>query len=102
MSRSLELTKAMIARPSVSPTDGGCQDMMIEALDELGFTIERMPFGNVDNFWATRSGGDGAARYCVLPGTPTWCRPVHWRNGTPIPLSQLSATATCLAEAPRT
>jgi succinyl-diaminopimelate desuccinylase len=59
MSRSLELTKAMIARPSVSPTDGGCQDMMIEALDELGFTIERMPFGNVDNFWATRSGGDG-------------------------------------------
>ncbi len=59
MSRSLDLTKAMIARPSVSPTDGGCQDMMIEALDALGFTVERMPFGNVDNFWATRSGGDG-------------------------------------------
>jgi len=59
MSRTLELTQAMIARPSVSPTDGGCQDLMIERLEPLGFEVERMRFGNVDNFWATRRGTDG-------------------------------------------
>jgi succinyl-diaminopimelate desuccinylase len=59
MSATLDLTQAMIARPSVSPTDGGCQDMMIERLEPLGFVVERLPFGNVDNFWAKRRGGDG-------------------------------------------
>jgi succinyl-diaminopimelate desuccinylase len=59
MSDTLDLTKAMIARPSVSPTDGGCQELMIERLEPLGFAVERMPFGNVDNFWAKRQGGDG-------------------------------------------
>jgi succinyl-diaminopimelate desuccinylase len=59
MSDTLDLTKAMIARPSVSPTDGGCQEMMIERLEPLGFVVERLPFGNVDNFWAKRKGGDG-------------------------------------------
>jgi len=59
MSDTLELTKAMIARPSVSPADGGCQDLMIERLEPLGFEVERMPFGDVENFWATRRGGDG-------------------------------------------
>ena len=59
MSDTLDLTRAMIARPSVSPADGGCQDLMIERLEPLGFTVERMPFGNVENFWATRRGGDG-------------------------------------------
>lgn len=59
MSDTLELSKAMIARPSVSPTDGGCQDLMIERLEALGFAVERMPFGDVENFWATRRGGDG-------------------------------------------
>jgi len=59
MSDTLELTKAMIARPSVSPADGGCQDLMIERLEALGFAVERLRFGDVDNFWATRTGGDG-------------------------------------------
>ena len=59
MPDTLELTQAMIARPSVSPADGGCQDLMIERLEALGFTVERMRFGDVDNFWATRRGGDG-------------------------------------------
>jgi len=59
MSATLDLTQAMIARPSVSPADGGCQQMMIERLEPLGFIVERLPFGNVDNFWAKRRGGDG-------------------------------------------
>jgi len=59
MTDVLELTRAMIARPSVSPEDHGCQELMIERLEPLGFAVERMRFGNVDNFWATRRGGDG-------------------------------------------
>jgi succinyl-diaminopimelate desuccinylase len=59
MSETLELTREMIARPSVSPADGGCQELMIERLERLGFSIERLRFGDVDNFWATRGGGGG-------------------------------------------
>jgi len=54
MSKTLELAKALIARRSLTPDDAGCQDILIERLDKLGFKIERMRFGNVDNFWARR------------------------------------------------
>ncbi len=54
MSSTLELTKELIARPSVSPVDGGCQELMIDRLEAIGFTVERMPFGPVQNFWAKR------------------------------------------------
>jgi succinyl-diaminopimelate desuccinylase len=51
---ALELTRALIARPSVSPDDGGCQAILIERLAASGFSIERLPFGPVENFWARR------------------------------------------------
>lgn len=54
MSSTLELAKALIARRSLTPDDAGCQDILIERLEKLGFKIERMRFGNVDNFWARR------------------------------------------------
>jgi succinyl-diaminopimelate desuccinylase len=54
MSDVLELTQALIARPSVSPSDGGCQDLLIERLEPCGFQVERLRFNNVDNFWARR------------------------------------------------
>ncbi len=53
-SGTLELAKALIARRSLTPDDAGCQDILIERLESLGFSIERMRFGNVDNFWARR------------------------------------------------
>jgi succinyl-diaminopimelate desuccinylase len=53
MSNTLELTQNLMARPSVTPTDAGCQEVMIERLAALGFRIERLRFGGVDNFWAT-------------------------------------------------
>jgi len=52
--RTLELTKQLIARPSVTPDDAGCQELMIERLKPLGFEIHRLRFGHVDNFWARR------------------------------------------------
>ncbi len=54
MTETLELAKALIARRSLTPDDAGCQEILIERLEKLGFHIERMRFGNVDNFWARR------------------------------------------------
>ncbi len=74
MSKTLELTKALIARQSVSPVDGGCQSVMIERLAAIGFTVESLRFGAVDNFWAKR--GSGAPVFCfaghtdVVPSGP--------------------------------
>jgi succinyl-diaminopimelate desuccinylase len=52
--RTLKLAIELIRRPSTTPDDAGCQDLMIERLKPLGFDIHRLPFGNVDNFWARR------------------------------------------------
>ncbi|SDM10405.1 succinyldiaminopimelate desuccinylase [Franzmannia pantelleriensis] len=54
LSPTLELAIDLMARPSVTPDDEGCQALMIERLDALGFHTERLPFGDVDNFWAVR------------------------------------------------
>lgn len=50
----LALTKDLISRQSVTPEDAGCQDVMIERLQALGFEIERMVFEDTTNFWARR------------------------------------------------
>jgi succinyl-diaminopimelate desuccinylase len=67
MSDTLELAKALIACPSVTPEDAGCQEFMIEHLQALGFHIERLPFGDVENFWARR--GDGAPLFAFAGHT---------------------------------
>jgi succinyl-diaminopimelate desuccinylase len=56
MSQTIELTKALIARRSVTPADEGCQQLMIERLAAAGFAIEPLSFGGVENFWARRGG----------------------------------------------
>jgi len=52
--KTLELAKQLIARPSLTPKDGGCQELMIERLKPLDFEVHRLRFGEVDNFWARR------------------------------------------------
>lgn len=54
MSKTLDLAKTLIARRSLTPDDAGCQEVLIERLEKLGFIVERMRFGFVDNFWARR------------------------------------------------
>lgn len=54
MSETLQLAKTLISRRSLTPDDAGCQDILVERLEKLGFKIERMRFGSVDNFWARR------------------------------------------------
>ncbi len=54
MSETLELAKQLIARRSVTPEDAGCQALMIARLEAIGFSIEHLRFGEVENFWARR------------------------------------------------
>ena len=52
MSAVLELAKELIARPSLTPDDAGCQQLIAARLAKLGFKIEHLRFGQVDNLWA--------------------------------------------------
>ena len=61
------LTQELIRRRSVTPDDSGCQEVMIEHLAAIGFTIERLRFGDVDNFWAVR--GDSGPTLCFAGHT---------------------------------
>ena len=54
MTATLELAKQLIARPSVTPDDQDCQNIIAERLQALGFHIEHHRFGDVDNLWARR------------------------------------------------
>ena len=53
MSKVLDLTKELISRKSVTPDDAGCQTIVAERLKNIGFSIEHLRFGDVDNLWAT-------------------------------------------------
>ncbi len=72
---TIRLTRDLIRCESVSPVDAGCQDLIADILDSLGFSIERMPFGDVSNLWATRTRGEGpvftfAGHTDVVPAGP--------------------------------
>ncbi|HEX7416831.1 MAG TPA: succinyl-diaminopimelate desuccinylase [Steroidobacteraceae bacterium] len=54
MSQTLALTQDLIARPSVTPLDAGCQDVLMRRLAACGFAVEPLRYGNVENFWAKR------------------------------------------------
>jgi succinyl-diaminopimelate desuccinylase len=54
---TLELAQALIRRPSVTPDDAGCQRLIAELLEPLGFRTEHLRFGAVDNLWARRGQG---------------------------------------------
>lgn len=51
MSATLELLKDLIRRPSVTPKDEGCQDVLADRLKPLGFNEERLDFADTQNLW---------------------------------------------------
>ncbi|ERK15523.1 N-succinyl-L,L-diaminopimelate desuccinylase [Serratia fonticola AU-P3(3)] len=57
----IELAQQLIKRPSLSPHDEGCQELMIARLKAIGFTVEPMNFGDTHNFWAWRGQGSTLA-----------------------------------------
>ena len=54
VSATIALAQDLMGRASVTPEDKGCQALMIARLEAIGFKVERMRFGAVDNFWARR------------------------------------------------
>ncbi|HHH12659.1 MAG TPA: succinyl-diaminopimelate desuccinylase, partial [Thiolapillus brandeum] len=67
MSDTLELARELIRRASVTPEDAGCQDLLAQRLERLGFRIEPMPFGEVKNLWARR--GERGPLFCFAGHT---------------------------------
>ena len=52
MSETKTLTEQLIEIPSVTPMDGGCQQLIAERLKQKGFEIEHLDFEDVSNLWA--------------------------------------------------
>lgn len=76
MSATLELTKRLIALPSITPLDAGCQALLSAELAALGFSVETLQYGEVTNLWAVW--GDQGPLFVfaghtdvVPPGTPS-------------------------------
>ena len=106
MNATLRLTEALIARPSVTPEDAGCLELITQRLQRLGFVCERMDSGpdtfRVSNLWAKRPGATPNAPTLVWLATPTWCPPARWSNGTARRSSPPTATACCTDAVPVT
>ena len=80
-SATTELARELISKPSVTPQDAGCQAIMMARLEAIGFAIEPMNSGEVENFWARR-GSDGplfvfAGHTDVVPTGPLG----PWQSG---------------------
>jgi len=67
VSDTLDLARELIARPSVTPDDAGCQTILARRLERLGFDVEIMEIGQVTNLWARR--GDASPLLCLAGHT---------------------------------
>jgi succinyl-diaminopimelate desuccinylase len=54
MTKTLDLVKKLIRKSSITPEDKGCQEIMINRIKPLGFDVEIMSFGDVQNFYAKK------------------------------------------------
>ena len=85
MSETLQLAQQLIARRSLTPADDGCLDIIGARLAPLGFSLEKIRCGEVDNMWARR--GNGGPLMCfaghtdVVPSGPL----DKWRSDPFIP-----------------
>jgi len=81
MSATLQLTQQLIARPSLTPLDEGCLQIIGDRLQKIGFKLEMIRCGEVDNLWARR--GNSGKLICfaghtdVVPTGPVdkWISP---------------------------
>jgi succinyl-diaminopimelate desuccinylase len=64
---TLRLARELIARRSVTPEDGGCQELLGERLARIGFALEPLRRGEVTNLWARR--GDARPLLCFVGHT---------------------------------
>jgi succinyl-diaminopimelate desuccinylase len=80
MSATLALSRDLIARSSITPADAGCQDLIATRLAALGFRVERLRYGEVDNLWAVHGAGEPVLCFAghtdVVPSGPR----EQWRS----------------------
>ncbi|WP_085442557.1 succinyl-diaminopimelate desuccinylase [Magnetofaba australis] len=76
----LEIALELLRAPSITPEDHGAQDILIRHLEDLGFTIHHLRFGDIENFYARI--GETGKNFCfaghtdvVPPGDAT-----KWRS----------------------
>ncbi len=67
MSDSIKLLKELISRDSVTPEDKGCQQLLADHLEPLGFKTEKMQFDEVENIWLRK--GTEAPLFCFAGHT---------------------------------
>jgi succinyl-diaminopimelate desuccinylase len=72
-SEVIKLAIDLISRPSVTPEDSGCQQLMKERLSKLGFTNETMVFEDTTNLWSRRNGNAST----VDKNEPVFCFAGH-------------------------
>lgn len=81
----VDLTRQLVARASVTPDDAGCQSLLATRLEAQGFEVTAMPFGEVDNLWATHGAGSPvvvlAGHTDVVPSGPA----EQWRSPAFVP-----------------
>jgi len=69
---TLALAEQLISRRSVTPEDGGCQELLADRLVRIGFACRALPFGpegaRVSNLWAIRRGTEVDGKLLVLAG----------------------------------
>src|SRR3990167_2289856 len=66
MNDVISFTKMLISRPSVTPTDHGCQELIANELKKTGFHIEILPFEDVTNLFAWH--GEGSSPCLIFVG----------------------------------
>ncbi len=75
------LAQALINSPSITPHDAGCQPLLMQRLQAVGFTVEPLNFGDTSNFWAWHGRGSPCLTFAghtdVVPPGPltTWHYP---------------------------
>jgi len=72
------LAQRLIRCASVTPADGGAQDVLAEALAALGFTIHRLSFGETENLYARL--GTGSPHFCFAGHTDVVPPGEGWRH----------------------
>ena len=105
MSATLELTQALISCRSVTPVDGGCQELIADRLKAIGFHTESVVSGpesfQVTNLWAIKKGKSGDQGKVLLFAGHTDVVPTGpLENGPAILSSQAFVMATYMVVVP--
>lgn len=79
-SATIALARRLIARDSVTPDDRGCQDILIERLERIGFEVQRLRFAEVDNFWAVRGTAGPLLAFAGHTDVVPIGNPDHWHS----------------------